>query len=272
MKTPLKNRGIGLVRPKKGRRAFEPARENLSSQVERSIRDALMSARFHPGEHLNIRALAEMLGTSATPIREALFRLTAEHAIEMHPGHSAKVPVIDADQYAELCLIRKAIEGFAAEMAATRITAGELTQLGTVLKRFNTACDNSQFDQTLSFSREFRFGVYRAAKMPILMTIIEGLWLRSGPTFRILSLVNDPELGITYQHALNALAKRDGSGARRAVEDAISLGSGRLMKYLEEQPKEGSTVPRKERRVRRLVRPGAKSADTPFAAFTLRSR
>jgi GntR family colanic acid and biofilm gene transcriptional regulator len=230
-----------------------------------------MSARFHPGEHLNIRALAEMLGTSATPVREALFRLTAEHAIEMHPGHSAKIPVLDADQYAELCLIRKSIEGFAAEMAAARITSGELTQLGQVLKRFNTACDNSQFDLTLNFSREFRFGVYRAAQMPILMRIIEGLWLRSGPTFRILSMVNDPELGITYQHALDALAKRDGAGARLAIEDAISLGSARLLKYLEEQP-ERPSAPRKERRVRRLVRPSARSAEMPLSALAPRTR
>lgn len=250
----------------------ETARENLSSHVERSIRDALMSARFHPGEHLNIRALAETLGTSATPIREALFRLTAEHAIEMHPGHSAKVPVLDADQYAELCLIRKAIEGFAAEMSAVRITPGEITQLAQILKRFNAACDSSQFDQTLSFSREFRFGVYRGAQMPILMSIIEGLWLRSGPTFRILSMVNDPELGITYQHALDALAKRDGVAARRAIEDAISLGSARLLKYLKEQPKDKASAPRKERRVRRLVRPAARGAEGPLAALAPRSR
>lgn len=213
----------------------EASRENLSSHVQRRVREALMSARFHPGEKLNIREMATMLGTSATPVREALARLAAEGAIEMRAGHSARVPVISPERYAELCEVRKCVEGFAAEVAATRISQAGLVELRRVLLKYDQACANAQSDRMLNFNLQFRFGVYRAAAMPTLERIIEGLWLQSAPMFRLLSPINDPVLGETYRRVIKALAARDPAGARAALQDAISLGSSRLLEYLETQ-------------------------------------
>jgi DNA-binding GntR family transcriptional regulator len=58
-------------------------KENLSSRVYSEIRNALMNGQYEPGERLRISALAEQLGVSITPVREAIFRLVSEQGLEM---------------------------------------------------------------------------------------------------------------------------------------------------------------------------------------------
>src|SRR5687767_14976592 len=86
----------------------QPVRENLSSHVERGIWRAFKAGRFQPGERLNISALASALGTSATPVREALSHLAAEGAVELVPGRSVRVPLFSRERFEELKLIRMA--------------------------------------------------------------------------------------------------------------------------------------------------------------------
>src|SRR5690606_28249329 len=57
-------------------------RNSLTQFVERQLRESILMAKFAPGEQLNIRELAETLGTSTTPIREALMRLSAQRILE----------------------------------------------------------------------------------------------------------------------------------------------------------------------------------------------
>src|SRR5687767_9318198 len=95
--------GLFLARP-----FPQPVGETLSTHVERGIREALMSGRFQPGERLNISALASALGTSATPVREALSHLAAEGAVELVPGRSVRVPLFSRERFEELKLIRMA--------------------------------------------------------------------------------------------------------------------------------------------------------------------
>ena len=208
----------------------QPPRETLSTHVERGIREALMAGRFQPGERLNIRALATMLGTSATPVREALSRLAAEGAIDMVPNQSVRVPEFSDERFEELKLIRMAVEGLAAEQAAASITAAEIATLEQLLADYIAAAHANRTDKSLGFSKQFRFGIYAAARMPNLLRMIEGLWARSAPSFRFMYVASaiDLELEGVYADAVTALKRRDGPAARRAIEHAIAIGTDRL--------------------------------------------
>lgn len=192
-----------------------------------------MSAHFKPGEKLNIRALAKMLGTSPTPVREALAHLAAEGAIEMRPGYSARVPLFSLEKYQELCTIRKVVEGFAAEVAAERITEADVAELHRILGSFRLACRNKDPIIALDYSRRFRFGVYRSADMPLLIRTIEGLWLQCAPMFRLAPPTQDPKLAETYEQVIAALSGRDSAKARRGIEQSIDLGYTRLLHQVE---------------------------------------
>lgn len=208
----------------------QPMRENLSTHVERGIREALMAGRFQPGERLNIRALAAMLGTSATPVREALSRLAAEGAIEMIPNQSVRVPLFSRERFEELKLIRMAVEGLAAEQAATRIAPAEIDALEQLLTQYIDAARANRSDRSLAFSKQFRFGIYTAARMPTLLRVIEGLWARSAPSFRYMYRTSavDPELEEAYADAVAALKRQAPALARQAIERAIAIGTDRL--------------------------------------------
>ena len=208
----------------------QPPRETLSTKVERGIREALMAGRFLPGERLNISALAKMLGTSATPIREALSRLAAEGAIEMVPNQSVRVPRFSNERFEELKLIRMAVEGLAAEQAAVSITMEEIAALEQLLTNYIAAAHANRTDRSLGYSKQFRFGIYAAARMPTLFRMIEGLWTRSAPSFRFMYPTSaiDLELEEVYADAVAAMKTRDRILARRSVERAIAIGTDRL--------------------------------------------
>jgi GntR family transcriptional regulator, colanic acid and biofilm gene transcriptional regulator len=208
----------------------ELPRTTLSVQVERGIREALMAGRFEPGERLNIRALAAMLGTSATPVREALSRLAADGAVEMVPNQSVRVPLFSRERFEELKLIRMAVEGLATEQAATRITIAEIEAIEQLLAQYIAAGHAERGDRSLAFSKQFRFAIYEAARMPTLMRVIEGLWTRSAPSFRFMYPRSpvDLELEEVYADTVSALRRRDSVRARRSIERAIAIGTDRL--------------------------------------------
>jgi GntR family colanic acid and biofilm gene transcriptional regulator len=215
----------------------QPPRENLTSFIEQELRRALMSGRLHPGERLNIRSLARRLGTSPTPVREALFKLVAERALEGRPGHFLQVPVPTRERYLEICAIRKAVEGLATETAIQHVTDAQIARLERLNAKFQQAKIDGHYQLALEINCQFRFGIYQLARMPTLVAIIEGLWLQIGPFFNLLypPQPTDPGHVHDYEGTLAALRDRNGPAARRAIERSIDAGTTLLMAHFDAQ-------------------------------------
>ncbi|WP_188408999.1 GntR family transcriptional regulator [Agaricicola taiwanensis] len=199
--------------------------------MERQIRMSLLDGRFGPGDRISLSSLAATLGTSVTPVREALSRLAAEHAFELIPGQIARVPLFDPVRYRELCDIRVAVEGLAAERAALNATKRDLAKLERCLTTFLAASKANELRKTMSVGRDFRFGVYAASKMPALVRVIEGLWLQCAPSFRLFYAFSsrDETLEVNYQRLYDALAAKNPKDARECVERIVTSGAARLM-------------------------------------------
>src|SRR5690606_21815594 len=105
------------------------AKENLSAQLYAQLRRALMDGLLSPGERLTIASVAEQFGTSITPVREAIFRLVSERALEMRAATSIHVPRLDPGQLREIQAIRIQLEGTAAARAAEVITPEQIGEL-----------------------------------------------------------------------------------------------------------------------------------------------
>ena len=74
-------------------------RETLNDRVYRELKKSIMSGAFKPGSELKLRSVAEALGTSLMPVRDAMRRLVAERALEMRPSRIITIPVLSADQF-----------------------------------------------------------------------------------------------------------------------------------------------------------------------------
>ncbi|WP_207101383.1 GntR family transcriptional regulator [Paracoccus shandongensis] len=205
------------------------SRRTMAGEVYSQLRAALMEGVFETGDSFAISDLAQRFGTSNTPVREALRRLTDEGALVEGKWNSATLPALSAAGHDQLCKARKVIEGGAAELAAEEITAAELDQLRDISQRHQSALLDGRVEEMLAGNKDFHFTIYRAARNPILLEQIENLWLRSGPYTRFLSekmrdlLKADVTLSYarSHDHIVAALEARDGAAARAAMMDDI---------------------------------------------------
>lgn len=195
--------------------SFEP--------VYHSLRRAMMCGDIMPGEHMVVKRLSEKFGTSSLPVRQALQRLVAEGALVDRPYHGAEVPVLDVEALMDLRRVRCALEGQAAEWAAQTVTADELAQLYDLQQKMLATTDPNHAEEYLSWNLEFHFTVYRAARSPMMLPIIEGLWLRAGPCLNVMRTETTLGLGLDHHdEVLDALRRGDGASARAAVEAELT--------------------------------------------------
>ncbi|MGH6799764.1 MAG: GntR family transcriptional regulator, partial [Roseiarcus sp.] len=153
----------------------------LYEKVYEELRDALMSGRFLPGEPLTFRGVADALGTSVMPVREALRRLAAERAVQFHADRSIRIPLLDEQSFDELLQMRLLLEGRAAALAAQRITRSDFDEALAFNLAFADAPGDGAPAARLLANRQFHFSIYRTARSPLLFSLIEMMWLQSGP-------------------------------------------------------------------------------------------
>lgn len=202
--------------------------QTLGWQVYVGLREWLISGRLSPGEKVSLRVMAERLGVSMTPVREAVSRLVADAALEVLPNRAVSVPVLSLEQFQELTAIRVAVEGFAAERAAALRSPQQLAAIRRHDALFRRQCGRARpnIEAAVKANQALHFAVYAAAGLPALMPIIEGLWLRIGPVLN-LDLRASPErlrLGAAEQchgRLVAAIGAKDAQAARRALADDI---------------------------------------------------
>jgi DNA-binding GntR family transcriptional regulator len=171
-------------------------------RVYRALARGLMAGMFKPGEAVTLRTLAKRLGTSAMPVREAVSRLIAE-----------------------------ILEGMVAEAACARAAPALLRKLSDINDAMKTCLADGDVRGALSHNVAFHFTLYRAAGKPVVVPLIEMLWLQAGP-FLALSLAT-PGMCWTAKHhqaLLAALRANAGPLARRAIEADIADTSAQLLK------------------------------------------
>jgi DNA-binding GntR family transcriptional regulator len=195
-----------------------------------------MSGVFEPGQVVSIRGLAERLGTSTMPVREALHRLIADNALEARANRTIAVPVITRASYRQVYEVRMALEGLAAENAAGRLDAAQLDQLEALTRGMAEAAAEGDPQTYLALNKEFHLTIYQAAGNPLLMDLIEKLWVRAGPVMTYLFRNSSVAMQSVGPHdaILAALRRADGPAARAAVQRDIREATPALVNALPE--------------------------------------
>lgn len=203
-------------------------RETLGSNVLAQIKELLLTGRVMPGEQLSLRSTAEALGVSVMPVREAVYQLVADQALEVAPNRSVRVPTLNAQRFSEITEIRLQVEGYAVAQAARHMTSDLLS----TLRRLNVQLANemgppgTDMGNVVQLNKNLHFAIYDAATMPTLVKIIESLWLRIGPILnydlRIGSERTENKIAVAHhEKMINALEAGDASSAREALQSDI---------------------------------------------------
>lgn len=201
-------------------------RLSLTQQVEVSLKNALIVGALKPGARLITKEIADQLGISITPVREALLRLVSSGALHATPAQAFLVPEVSQQAYSEITEIRKRLETMAVGAACSKMTDEKLRQLRLLANTFNEARLGSNVEQALQANRTFRFRLYECAEMPTLFSLIEQLWVRIGPCFNHLYPVSD-ELAHghhDYADLLDALERGDSDASQQAILCVIDMG------------------------------------------------
>ena len=208
-------------------------RKTLSGDVYDQLKELVMGGRMMPGEVISLRSMANALGVSVMPVREAMQRLVAEQALELTPKRTLRVPAMSVAQFKEITTIRLHLEGLASEMAAQRIEGTSLARIQGHHLAFASEMNREQPDgeRLIGINKNLHFEVYRAAAMPVLLQMIEALWLRIGPILNY-DLRSDSgrikqRMAVAHhQRWMDALARRDtqaaGAALRGDIEDAAA--------------------------------------------------
>lgn len=197
----------------------------LSAKVYQDLRELIMSGQLQPGERLTLAGMAEALGTSAMPVREAINKLAADEALEILPNKSVRVPILTRSRFRELVVIRRVVEGLAVETAAGCITPQQVAALASLEQAFRReiALEQPDVNEIIQINKQFHFTAYAAARMPTLSNLIEGLWLRIGPVLNLdlrktdSLRRSDPPAVNAHNALLEALRAGDGVAAKAAL-------------------------------------------------------
>jgi DNA-binding GntR family transcriptional regulator len=189
-------------------------------RVYDALRRSLFDGRFPPGLRLVEAELAESLGVSRTPVREALFRLEAEGLVEPLPTGGVAVRDLQAD-LEDIYDLRQLLESHAAALAARRISADELQAMGEANERLRSTVDASTVELRSEINNTFHRLLIEASHSPHLIRMVRGYqaYFTPRPMLPLYDYDRETALRVYDAHRaiVDALRVRDATLAERLV-------------------------------------------------------
>ncbi|WP_274427372.1 GntR family transcriptional regulator [Chelativorans sp. YIM 93263] len=212
-----------------------PIRErSLSMQVEDTLAQMLWDGTLQPLDRTSIRDLAEQLGVSTMPVREAVSRLVAQGALSIERNRAIVVPQLSIEDFRDLTDARLLIEGRAVRKATHNLTEDDLAELREMNDEFAKAMSTPSSRDPVKVNQRFHFRIYKAAASPTLARIIAMNWLRAGPMINL--DIGLPSRRIRNSHSLAAhidliaaLEARDEVAAERALQRDIETAAASII-------------------------------------------
>ena len=225
----------------------ENGERSLAETAYARLRSAIDSGRFHPGDRMREAELADWLGISRTPVRDALKRLENDGLVSAAPRRGLVVTQLEQEQVSELYAVRQVLEGLAGRLAAQHASAAEIEAMRELLERQErTKADPFALAR---LNRLFHDVVYRASHNRFLIStldIFEGsLALLPGTTY---ATPGRPKTALKEHAAIvAAIAKRD---VQRAEQAALlhMRNAERLRLLMISGALDGHRAPRRARR------------------------
>lgn len=147
-------------------------RKPLGHEVHETLRKAIIVGDLEPGQRLIEEQLAESLGASRTPVRQAMHVLEREGLVERLERGGFAVKGLSVEDINEIFDLRAVLESFAARRAAEKITPGAINLLTRHNEAFQRAVENEKSDQLAALNTEFHEALYSLADNQRLRRII----------------------------------------------------------------------------------------------------
>ncbi|MBB3562859.1 DNA-binding GntR family transcriptional regulator [Rhizobium sp. BK512] len=194
----------------------------LRDHVHKTLRAAILSGRFRADERVNERQLAEQLGVSTTPIKEALRQLETEGLVETLPRRGVLIR-FNAGWAEEMILARAALESMIAHLAAKRITQEEAGKLSDTVASMKAATANGVADELIALNETFHEQIHIASRCQYLSRMIERQQFYDASIRRVIHSANKERDKALAEHTAIAAAivSNDSERAERVMRDHV---------------------------------------------------
>ncbi len=198
-------------------------------RVYQSLRDMILFGDLRPGHAVTLQGIADNLGVSMTPAREAVRRLIAEQALQFHGNRRISVPQIDTARLDELYDIRMLLEPRLAAKALLFKRDSLASRLEKIDIQVDHAIENGDIKSYLTQNYRFHFELYQAANSSIYLPIIASLWLQVGPFLRVVcGRMGTSNLADHHKSAIDSIRKNDKKKLMDDIRKDLSQGLDQL--------------------------------------------
>jgi DNA-binding GntR family transcriptional regulator len=212
--------------------------------VTERLRQAILNGDFAPGEWLRQKRLADELGVSQMPVREALRELAADGLVEHIPYRGVRVIAFSAQDVADLYAHRSFLEGRAARVAAGKITAAELEELRDLQAQMEASMAPVNLAEYRRLNRRFHTAIYTASRRSYLARTLYQLW-SAFPMMLLGSFAETVEQALPrrdrcdveeHRALIAALERGDGEAAECAIRQHIDAACREFVSALHCDP------------------------------------
>ncbi len=212
-------------------------RQTIASMTITALRERILRGDYPDGEPLRQDAIADELGVSRIPVREALRQLEAEGLVTFSPHRGAVVSTLSLEEIDELFELRADIECDLLRRAIPKMTAEQLDRATEVLDEFQDALGASEASRWGPLNWHFHAALYAPANRNFTMGVLQKLHQHSDRYFRMQVLLAHGGIRANEEHRaiVAAIAKRDVKGATQLMQSHILGAGASLVALLQEE-------------------------------------
>ena len=206
----------------------------LHGRVVAELREAIVSGRLRPGERLVEDRLAQELGVSRNPVREAIRVLASEGLVEVTARRGASVLKLTEQDARETIEVRALLKGHNARLAARRQDKEIIKRIEKVLNKGTRAVASGHFDQLVALNQDFHCELYAAGRNTLLGEIVQNLRERTAMLFAPTDPARQARLWDEHAAILRAVIEGDEStAATLAARHVMNAGSDYMLRWLD---------------------------------------
>jgi len=211
----------------------------LRDHVYALIKNAIITAQREPNERLIEETIAADMGTSRTPVREALQKLEKEGLIFRRPNLGFAVKGVTEEEVEDILDLQSVLEGHAGRLAALRITDDELRSLNDLISRQEDCLTNSDAEAFIRLDGEFHDAIHRAAKNARLYDLVQGL-RDSIDRYRVIVFRSQGRVYLSvkdHKEMVSLMKTKNGRKIEKLIRTHLIRGKNILKKTIRRQQK-----------------------------------
>lgn len=211
----------------------------IADQVFEVLREKILTGELEAGSPLRVRPLAKMVGTSVMPVRDAIRRLEDMRLVTSFPHRGAVVRQFTTSELMHIYDVRGILEVEAAAMGARGVTESDIEVMGAAADRMEQAVARRDANEALDEDEIIHRVLYAASNNPVLVEIIEKLWLQCRP-YKYMGAVEamgqgDMSLWTSQREIIQAVSSRKPLATASLIDRSLTSARRRLEERLQRE-------------------------------------